>query len=277
MRIDVLTLFPEMFESVLGASILKRAADPDLAAPTQDTATPTPDPAPATPQPQAGAQAPGTPTPDPNPAHTPAPRVQYHLTDIRNHTTDKHGKVDKPPFGGGPGMVIQCQPVWDAVQAVEAQQPDLPATRILMSPQGRRLDQARVEELATRPRLLIIAGHYEGFDQRVIDALDPIEEVSIGDYVLSGGELPAMVLIDAVVRLIPGVLGHPESAAHESFAVGSDRLLDYPHYTRPRVWQGREVPDILLSGDHAKIEAWRRDQARHRTATRRPDLLAPPT
>ncbi len=247
MRIDILTLFPEMFESVLGASILKRAADP---------ARISPDP---------------QPTPRPH-----APRVQYHLTDIRAHTADKHGKVDKPPFGGGPGMVIQCQPVWDAVHAVEARQPDLPATRILMTPQGRRLNQALVEQLAAHPRLLIIAGHYEGIDQRVIDALDPIEEISIGDYVLSGGELPAMVLIDAVVRLIPGVLGHDESALHESFAAGSGRLLDYPHYTRPRVWNGREVPDILLCGDHAKIEAWRRDQSRQRTAVRRPDLLDKP-
>lgn len=240
MRIDVLTLFPEMFEGVLGSSILKRAAEP-IASPA-------------------------------DPAQVREPVVSYHLTNIRDYTQNKHQKVDQPPFGGGPGMVIQCQPVWDAVQAAEAQDPR-PATRILMTPQGKRLDQPLVEELAKRPRLLILAGHYEGFDERVIDALAPIEQVSIGDYVLSGGELPAMVLIDAVVRLQPGALGHAESAHYESFSPGTGGLLDYPHYTRPREWQGREVPEVLLSGDHAKIEAWRNAQARQRTAERRPDLL----
>lgn len=240
MRIDVLTLFPDMFSSVLGSSILKRAADPDLQ-PSQPGVQP--------------------------------PLVRYHLTDIRACSADKHGKVDKPPFGGGPGMVMQCQPIWDAVAAVEAQEPAVPAARILMTPQGRPLRQAMVESLAMRPRLLIIAGHYEGIDQRVIDALAPIEEISIGDYVLSGGELAAMVLIDAVVRLVPGVLGDAASAHHESFAAGSGGLLDYPHYTRPQVWMGRAVPDVLLSGNHAQIEAWRRRQARQRTAERRPDLL----
>jgi len=233
MRIDVLTLFPEMFASVLGASILKRAAE-DL--------------------------------PD-----RPAP-VAYHLTNIRDHTLDKHQKVDKPPFGGGPGMVIQCQPVWDAVCAVEAADPT-PATRIHMTPQGERLDQRIVEQLARKPRLLILAGHYEGFDQRVLDRLQPMREISIGDYVLSGGELPAMVLIDAVVRLIPGVLGDEASVERESFASSHDGLLDHPHYTRPRVWDDRAVPDVLLSGDHARIAAWRREQAEQRTRERRPDRL----
>ncbi|MCE9592384.1 MAG: tRNA (guanosine(37)-N1)-methyltransferase TrmD [Planctomycetes bacterium] len=234
MRIDVLTLFPEMFPAVLGTSILKRAAQPvgDRAA-----------------------------------------LVSYHLTNIRDYTTDKHGKVDKAPFGGGPGMVMQCQPLWDAVQAVEAQDP-APATRILMTPQGRPLRQSIVEELALLPRLLVISGHYEGIDERVIDRLKPME-LSVGDYVLSGGELPTMVLIDAVVRLIPGVLGDDESTHHESFSPGAGGLLDYPHYTKPREWMGMEVPPVLLNGDHAKIEEWRKEQSRERTRDRRPDLLGP--
>jgi tRNA (guanine37-N1)-methyltransferase len=227
MRIDVLTLFPEMFFPVLGASILKRAADAEL--------------------------------------------VEYHATDIRNYTADKHGKVDDRPFGGGPGMVMACQPLWDAVAAVEKLDPR-PATRIMMCPTGLPLTQPIAEELAKKDRLLIIAGHYEGIDQRVIDRLDP-RPISIGDYVLSGGELPAMVLIDAVVRLIPGALGDEQSAVHDSFSPGSDRKLDHPHYTRPRVWQGAEVPDILLSGDHAEIELWRKQQADKLTRRRRPDLL----
>ncbi len=238
MRIDVLTLFPEMFQGVLGSSILKRAADPQLH------------------------------------ADRPAgPPVAYHVADIRQYTTDKHGKVDKAPYGGGPGMVIQCQPVWDAVQAVEALDPR-PATRVLMTPQGQPLRQALVEELAHLPRLLIIAGHYEGIDERVIEELAP-REISIGDYVLSGGELPAMVLIDAIVRLLPDALGHAESASYESFAPGATGLLDCPHYTRPPEWMGRKVPDVLLSGHHAQIDQWRHEQSRQRTAQRRPDLLKP--
>jgi tRNA (guanine37-N1)-methyltransferase len=247
MRIDVLTLFPEMFASVLGASILKRAAEPRA------------------PEPPACAEGPVLPA-------LPGAPVSYHLTNIRDYTTDKHQKVDRPPYGGGPGMVIQCQPVWDAVQAVEALDPR-PATRILMTPQGQRLTQPLVEELATLPRLLLIAGHYEGFDQRVLDRIQPMREVSIGDFVLTGGELPAMVLIDAVVRLIPGALGDDESAQHESFSSATGGLLDYPHYTRPATWMGLEVPPILLSGDHAKIAAWRAEQSRLRTAQQRPELL----
>ena len=240
MRIDVLTLFPEMFTGVLGASILKRAADPAL-------------------------------HPDGN-----AP-VSYHLTDIRDHTLDKHDKVDNAPYGGGPGMVMQCQPVWDAVMAVEAQQPELRPQRIVLSPQGERLTQQRVEQLATQPRLLLIAGHYEGLDERVIEALDQqdggLMQISIGDYVLSGGEIAAMALIDSVVRLLPGVLGDQDSALHESFSADLAGGLDYPHYTRPAQWQGRSVPDVLLSGNHAQIEAWRIEQSRQRTSRRRPDLL----
>lgn len=228
MRIDVLTLFPEMFTGVLGASILARA------------------------------QAAG--------------KVDYHLTDIRRFTTNKHGKVDDRPFGGGPGMVMACQPLWDAVAAVE-EEDQRPAARIVLSPQGEPFTQRIAEELAEAERLLLIAGHYEGIDERVIERLAP-RQISIGDYVLSGGELPAMVLIDAVVRLIPGVLGDDESAIHDSFSPGADRLLDHPHYTRPRAWEGMEVPDVLIGGDHAEIEKWRKAQARERTARLRPDLLA---
>lgn len=199
--------------------------------------------------------------------------ARYHVTDIRPFTTNKHGKVDDRPYGGGPGMVLACQPLDDAVSAVEAQEPDLKATRVLMTPQGRPLDQKLAEQLATQQRLLIIAGHYEGIDERVIAKLAPLE-VSIGDYVLSGGELPAMVLIDAVVRLLPGALGHDESAHHDSFSPGADRLLDCPHYTRPPEWEGMKVPDVLQSGNHAEIERWRRQQALERTRQRRPDLLA---
>lgn len=239
MRIDVLTLFPEMFPAVLASSILKRAAE-----------------AVRNPKDHADVR---------------QPVVSYHLHDIRPFTQDKHGKVDQAPFGGGPGMVMQCQPVWDAVQAVEAMAP-APATRILMTPQGTPLKQPLVEELATLPRLLIIAGHYEGIDERVIDKLTP-RQISIGDYVLSGGELPALVLIDAVVRLLPGVLGDATSTHHESFASGAQGMLDYPHYTRPREWMGLPVPPVLLSGDHAAIERWRQEQSQQRTRERRPDLL----
>ena len=230
MRIDVLTLFPEMFGPVLGSSILKRAAEGGV--------------------------------------------VSYHLTDIRRYTTSKHGKVDDRPYGGGPGMVMSCQPLWDAVAAVEREDARS-AVRVLMSPQGRPLTQALAVELAMKERLLIIAGRYEGIDERVVEKLSPLE-VSIGDYVLSGGELPAMVLIDAVVRLIPGVLGHDESADRDSFsggAPGGGRLLDCPHYTRPPVWEGVSVPQVLLGGDHGAIERWRKEQALRRTQERRPDLL----
>jgi tRNA (guanine37-N1)-methyltransferase len=233
MRIDILTLFPEMFPAVLGASILGRAA-------------------------QAGI-------------------VSYHVHDIRDWARDKHRKVDDRPFGGGPGMVMKCQPLYDAVLAVDSEDP-LPAARILLTPQGERLEQRRVEMLAGHERLLLIAGHYEGVDERVIEELDPLE-ISVGDYVLSGGELPAMLLIDAIVRLLPGALGHEDSAAEDSFAAqGPDRrrLLDCPHYTRPQVWQGRPVPDVLLSGDHQAIAEWRLAKMIDRTRQRRPDLLDEP-
>jgi len=202
--------------------------------------------------------------------------IEVHATNIRSFTTDKHQKTDDRPFGGGPGMVMMCQPLWDAVHAVEAADPR-PATRILLTPQGRPLTQPLVEELARMERLILIAGHYEGIDERVIEKLAPLE-VSVGDYVLSGGELGAMILIDAVTRLIPGVLGDDSSNLEDSFAQGKDgqRLLDCPHYTKPREWMGTPIPEVLLSGNHAKIDQWRQEQRLARTQTRRPDLLSGP-
>lgn len=233
MRIDILTLFPDMFQGPLEASILGRARDNKL--------------------------------------------LEVHVHDIRDWATDKHNKVDDRPFGGGPGMVLMCQPLHDAVLAIEAKDTRR-AHRMLLSPQGRRLSQDIIESLARQERLLLIAGHYEGIDERVIDALEP-EEVSIGDYVLSGGELPALVLVDAIARLLPGALGHEGSAAEDSFSIKDEDgtpLLDTPHYTRPRNWEGREVPEVLLNGNHGAIAKWRREQQRQRTRQRRPDLLDTP-
>ncbi|MDY7109566.1 MAG: tRNA (guanosine(37)-N1)-methyltransferase TrmD [Planctomycetota bacterium] len=245
-RFDILTLFPEMFPAVLGASILGRAAENGLAA--------------------------------------------YHVHNIRDWADNRHRKVDDRPFGGGPGMVMMCQPLHDCVHAVE-QMDERPARRILLTPQGEPLQQQRVEQLADEERLLLIAGHYEGVDERVIEALEPMQ-ISVGDYVLSGGELPAMMLLDAIVRLIPGALGHEDSAGEDSFALrtvngacgdqiasaagagpGGRRLLDCPHYTRPRVWEGRAVPDVLLSGDHQAVAEWRMQMMIERTRKRRPDLF----
>src|SRR5262245_46459231 len=223
LRIDILTLFPEMFSAFLGTSIPKRAAEKNL--------------------------------------------VSYHLTNIRDFATDAHQSVDDKPFGGGPGMVMMAPVLFEAVEHVEKQDPRQ-ATRILLTPQGRRFDQKLAEELATKPRLLLVAGHYEGFDERIIEGLQPIE-LSIGDYVLSGGELAAMVVIDSVARLLPGAIGAEEGAADESFA---DGLLEYPQYTRPREFRGMSVPDILLSGNHAAIAKWRLEQRKMRTEQRRPDL-----
>lgn len=243
LRIDILTTFPEMFgaeaPAALGVSIPARARAAGL--------------------------------------------VEWHATDIRAFTTNKHQKTDDRPFGGGPGMVMMCQPVWDAVHAVEAMDPR-EATRVLLTPQGRRLEQELVETLATRPRLLLLAGHYEGIDERVIQKLNPIE-VSVGDYVLSGGELAAMVLMDAVIRLLPGALGDEDSSKSDSFSsvtippqtkkgqASRRRLLDCPHYTKPREWMGMEVPEVLLSGDHGKVAAWRLERMIERTRERRPELL----
>ncbi len=186
----------------------------------------------------------------------------------RDFTTDRHKTVDDRPFGGGPGMLMMVQPLSDAIRAAKAAAGEGVHT-IYLSPQGRKLDQAGAAELAKRPKLLLVAGRYEGIDERVIES-EIDEEWSIGDYVLSGGELPAMTLIDAVSRLVPGVLGHDLSAVEDSFASG---LLDCPHYTRPEVLDGKQVPAILLSGHHENIRRWRLKQSLGRTWLRRPELL----
>ncbi len=230
MRIDVLTLFPEMFTGVLSSSILKRA---------QDKA-----------------------------------KVSFHVHQLRDHTKDPHRKVDDRPFGGGPGMVLMCQPVIDAVAAIEAAD-ERPTTRILLTPTGEKFSQALAEEISRMPRVLLIAGHYEGFDERIHEILKP-REISIGDYILSGGEIPAMVVLDSVVRLLPGVLGDDLSPHGESFGREDPTIdggLEYPQYTRPREFEGMSVPDVLLSGNHPAVEEWRREQSKKRTVARRPDLL----
>lgn len=224
MRIDVLTLFPEMLEPLFSASIIGRARKAGI--------------------------------------------VEIGCTQIRDFATDKHKSVDDKPFGGGPGMVMMCGPVFDAVERVESLDPR-PAVRLLLTPQGQRLTQRIVEELAATPRILVVCGHYEGFDERIIEGLRP-REISVGDYVLSGGEAAAAVLVDAVVRLLPGALGGEGATESESF---NDDRLEYPQYTRPREFRGMGVPEVLLSGDHQKIAEWRRQQAEIRTRQRRPDLM----
>ncbi|MBV8269530.1 MAG: tRNA (guanosine(37)-N1)-methyltransferase TrmD [Planctomycetaceae bacterium] len=184
--------------------------------------------------------------------------VEVHRWDIRDWAEGKHRQVDDRPFGGGPGMVLMAPPTVAAVEAVRAMA-DPPGRLIALTPQGRRLEQAWVRELAREPRLVLLCGRYEGFDERIFEVLEP-ERLSIGDYVLSGGEVPAMVVVDAVMRLVPGVLGDAESAVDESF--GPDGGLEYPHYTRPREFRGRVVPEILLGGDHAAIARWRRQNRR---------------
>ncbi|MFN0021901.1 MAG: tRNA (guanosine(37)-N1)-methyltransferase TrmD [Pirellulaceae bacterium] len=196
--------------------------------------------------------------------------IAVYLHDIRRWTTDKHQKVDDRPFGGGPGMVMKVEPVVDCVEAV--QQLAQPTGKlILLSPQGRRLDQSLVKELAAEPRLVLVCGRYEGFDQRIIDLLQP-EEISIGDYILNGGEAAAMVVIDACIRLIPGVLGDEQSSQEDSFSTESGQL-EFPQYTRPREYRGLTVPEILLSGDHGEIARWRQEQSYLKTRERRQDLL----
>ena len=192
--------------------------------------------------------------------------LQVH--NIREHGIGRHRAVDDTPAGGGAGMVLRCDVVAAAIDAARQGNGDLPA--LYMSPRGRRLDRDLVDELARGPGVLMLAGRFEGVDERVIEARNLIE-VSIGDYVLSGGELAAMVLIDACVRRLPGVMGSAASLGDESFEAG---LLEYPQYTRPRAWEGRAIPDVLLSGDHARIAAWRREQSERLTRARRPDLLA---
>jgi len=193
--------------------------------------------------------------------------LQVDIHNIRDWATDKHQVTDEPPYGGGGGMVMKPEPIFAAVEGILGHPPSSPV--LLMTPQGELLDQKRAQELASFDRLGIIAGHYEGFDERVRENL-VTDEISIGDYVLTGGELPALILIDVLTRLIPGVLGDPMAAENDSHASG---LLEHPHYTRPEEYRGWKVPEILRSGHHARIERWRRNQSLKRTQERRPDIL----
>jgi tRNA (guanine37-N1)-methyltransferase len=192
--------------------------------------------------------------------------VDVQLRNIRDWAQGKHRSVDDRPFGGGPGMVLRPEPVVECVEAVQAEC-DQPGHLVLLSPQGRRFDQPLVEELAGYGRLVLVCGRYEGFDERIKRILEP-DEISIGDFILNGGEVAAMVIIDAVVRLVPGVLGDEKSSEDDSFS-GPERLLEFSQYTRPREYRGHEVPEILLSGDHGQIARWRAEQSRERTAKRR--------
>lgn len=194
-------------------------------------------------------------------------RVDLRCWNPRDYASGVHRSVDDRPYGGGPGMVMRPEPLARAIE--QAKSDGVPAHVVALSPQGRRLDQQGVMELVKRQRVILICGRYEGIDERVLDSLVD-EEWSVGDYVLSGGEPAAAVMIDAMVRQLPGVLGHEQSAVEDSFV---DGLLDFPHYTRPEVWRDRAVPEVLLSGDHARIAQWRREQALERTRQRRPDLL----
>ncbi len=198
--------------------------------------------------------------------------ISLEAVNIRDYTTDKHGKVDDYTYGGGAGMLMQAQPVYDAWEAVAAKIRDRGFSKrprvIYLTPQGRTFRQELAQELAKEQELILLCGHYEGIDERVLEEI-VTDEISIGDYVLTGGELPAMVLIDAVARLVPGVLHNEESAATESFDNG---LLEYPQYSRPEIWHDKKVPEILLSGDHAKVDQWRLEQSIERTKKRRPDL-----
>jgi tRNA (guanine37-N1)-methyltransferase len=191
--------------------------------------------------------------------------VDVRVHDLRGWATDRHRSVDDEAYGGGPGMVVRAEPVFAAVESLD---PDRGRV-VLLSPAGRRLDQALVRELASEPHLTLLCGRYEGVDERVVDGL-PAEEVSIGDYVLSGGELPALVVIEAVTRLVPGVIGQEASHREDSFT--EPDLLDHPHYTRPREFRGMLVPDVLVSGDHAAVQRWRREAALEKTRRNRPDL-----
>lgn len=196
--------------------------------------------------------------------------VEINLHNIRDYSRDKHKCVDDRPFGGGPGMVLKPEPVVEAVEAVQ-QMADRPGHLVLLSPQGKKLDQPLVEQLAQHSRLLLLCGRYEGFDQRVSDILQP-EEVSVGDFILNGGEVAAMVVVDTLVRLVPGVLGDDDSNRFDSFSTGN-RLLEHAQYTRPREYRGLEVPEVLVSGDHEEIAKWREANSRQRTQERRADLL----
>jgi tRNA (guanine37-N1)-methyltransferase len=234
MRIDIISIFPKMFEPVLNESIIKRAQKKG--------------------------------------------RVKIYIHDLRDYSSDKHRKVDDRPFGGGSGMLMRPESIFKAVEKIKSQSHPSLSLRtskvtksqvILLCPQGKRLTQKTAKGLSKYKHLILICGHYEGVDERVRERLVD-EEISIGDYVLTGGELPAMVLVDSVVRLLPGVLGDKNSLNFESF---EDNLLEYPHYTRPARFRGMRVPEVLLSGDHKKIEAWRKQEAIKRTRQRRPDIL----
>jgi len=225
MRFDILTLFPQMFESPLRESILKRALEQGL--------------------------------------------ISIAIHDIRDYATDKHRTTDDAPYGGGGGMVMKPEPMFRAVEAILGPNPGLQAPIVLLSPQGRLLTQHVASELAAHSRLLLICGRYEGVDERVRQLLVN-DEISIGDYVLTGGEIPAMVLLDAISRLVPGVLGDPTATVRDSHAQG---LLEHPQYTRPAIFRDHAVPQVLLSGNHAEIALWRRQEALRRTYERRPELL----
>lgn len=224
MRIDIMTLFPEMCEAVLSESIIGRARERGF--------------------------------------------VDIHCVNIRDFTADKHNRVDDAPYGGGMGMLMQAQPIYDCYQSLCKNAEERPHL-VYMSPQGQTLTQEKVKSLAKMPHLVLLCGHYEGVDERILDEIVD-EEISIGDYVLTGGELPAMVLADAVCRMLDGVLPNDEAKSLESHYNG---LLEYPQYTRPPVWHGVSVPDVLLSGHHENIEKWRHEQSLLRTFLRRPDLL----
>ncbi len=224
LRVDVLTLFPEMMDGVFGTSILGKAQEKGIA--------------------------------------------KLSSVNFRDYANNKHNTVDDYPFGGGGGMVLKPEPLFAAVEDLTAGLASRPRI-VLMCPQGEPFTQRKAEELAAEEHLIFVCGHYEGYDERIREHL-VTDELSIGDYVLTGGELPAMVVIDAVVRLLPGALGNESSAVTDSFSTG---LLEYPHYTRPASFRGWDVPEVLVSGHHARIEAWRREQSLLRTLERRPELL----
>ena len=196
--------------------------------------------------------------------------VEIHVHNMRDWAAGKHNKIDDTPYGGGPGMVLMVEPVVNCVRDVQKMAPE-PGTVMMMTPQGRRLNQPMVEELTTNKRMIVLCGRYEGFDQRVIDILNPVE-ISIGDYILNGGEVAAMVLVDSLVRMVPGVLGDELSSWDDSFSRGN-RMLEYPQYTRPREFEGCDVPQILLSGNHKAIEEWRSAKSLEKTKEKRSDLL----
>ena len=196
--------------------------------------------------------------------------VDVRLWDFRNWATDRHRSVDDKPFGGGPGMLLSCQPVFDAVEAVQKDAPE-PGQLVMRSPQGQPLVHSLVEDIAATPRVLLLCGRYEGFDERIREGLKPLE-ISVGDFVTNGGEVPAMLVIDSAIRLVPGVLGEENSYRDDSFA--QPGRLEHPQYTRPREFRGMQVPDVLLSGNHEDIDRWRHEQSEHRTRERRPDLMS---